>query len=251
MTVVHLPEEKLLHVGLQTTEPVQERTVRPGLTLAFAEDDPTGPPVRVRAVLPVPADVLQLLGGRCGEAVRRVFAGPERVAWVHLDLAEVESMALAWSPYRGAVLAPDSEGWLPQVGRWAEALWTLVRAPRPAVRSGLGAREERGEWWLPAELAAEGGVHPRLVWELRQGTDGLLTTVRASSVAATCRLEAAPDNGDVAWTPFTADAGAGEGEGEREVCAELTSSGVPATAAVRFRVRPETALPALEEEAAP
>ncbi|WP_328834753.1 hypothetical protein [Streptomyces europaeiscabiei] len=230
MTVVHLSEENILHVGLQTSERVRERTVRPGLTLAFAEDDTGGPPVRVRACLPVPSDVLQLLGDRCTEAVRRVLSGPERVAWVQLDLENVQELAQAWTPYRTSVLAPDPGVWLPRVGRLAQTLWTLVQTPRPVVRSGPAHRGTTGEWWLPEELAAQGGVHPRVIWDVQQASADPTATVRAACMTDSCRLEIAMDDGAAGWIAFAAD-------DDGEVLARLPARDVLAGKAVRFRVR--------------
>ncbi|MGR6968180.1 hypothetical protein ACU639_00915 [Streptomyces cynarae] len=210
VTVVHLASSKLVRVALQTSEPVTERPVRPGLTLGFATDDPAGPPVLVQAVLPVPEDVLFLLGDALREALRSVLAGESRVSWAQLTLEEVGDLAAAWAPYRADVLCADADRTTRpvQVGRWARTWWTRVTAAPPTAElvRGPGERPEpHGEWWLPPRFAAAAGVHPHVTWERRHSPGGTVLTVRAAPENDICLLDVAADDGGVVWTPLMTD----------------------------------------------
>ncbi|MEV8550767.1 hypothetical protein AB0L04_13185 [Streptomyces glaucescens] len=234
VTVVHLSASKLVRVALQTSEPVTERLVRPGLTLGFATADPAGPPVVVQAALPVPEDVLFLLGGVLRETLRGVLAGEPRVRWAQLSLEEVGDLAAAWAPYRGDVLCDDADrstGPL-EVGRWARTWWTRVTAAAPVAAHvrGPGERPEpRGEWWLPPGFAATAGVHPHVTWERRHCSGRSVLTVRAAPEDGDCRLDVAADDGGVAWTPLVTD-------GSGLAVADLDGDRGP-DETVRFRVR--------------
>jgi hypothetical protein len=239
-TVVHLPSSSLVRVALQTSEPVTERRVRPGLTLGFATDDPAGPPVVVQAALPVPEDVLLLLGEVLREALRATLAGGNRVSWAQLSLEEVGDLAAAWAPYRADVLCADADRTArpAQVGTWARMWWTRVTAAPPgaALVRGPGDRpQSRGEWWLPPRFAAAAGVHPHLTWERRPCANGTVLTVRAAPEDETCRLDAAVEDGGIAWTPLITD---GSGLATADLSGDLDPDET-----VRFRARDPQDLP--------